>query len=177
MKPSQLIAPFALCKSGNVKVPKQWSSIGNTALLVEVLCGLMASRECPGSVLLETLDKIPNWVKEGRVILSGFHSPLEQQVLHSVLRRKGRVVKLIARGLDSYRVPNEERESLDDGRMLILTTFSPDVRHITRATALERNRLVLELANEMVIPYIAKGSPLSDLVNSSKHTLVNCTQI
>lgn len=40
---------------------------------------------------------MPEWVKAGRVIVSGFHSPLEQQVLHSVLRRTGRVVKVLAR--------------------------------------------------------------------------------
>ena len=65
---------------------------GETALLAEPLLGLISSRECPGHILLETLDRVTGWVKDGRVILSGFHSPLEQQVLRSVLRRKGRVV-------------------------------------------------------------------------------------
>ncbi len=40
---------------------------------------LIGSRECPGQVLLETLEHVPEWVKAGRVIVSGFHSPLEQQ--------------------------------------------------------------------------------------------------
>lgn len=33
----------------------------------------------------------------GRAIVSGFHSPLAQQVLRSVLRRSGRAVKMLAR--------------------------------------------------------------------------------
>ncbi len=51
---------------------------GETALLVVPLLGLLSSRECPGHVLLECLDRVPEWVKAGRVIVSGFHSPLEQ---------------------------------------------------------------------------------------------------
>jgi len=138
--------------------------VGNPALLDEPLLGLLSSRACPGSVLLETLDRVPRWVKEERVILSGFHAPLEQQVLRSVMRRKGRVIKLLARGLTDYRVPAEEREALDQGRLLVLTACPPEVRRTTCATALERNRLVLALAAETVIPYVAEGSPLAALV-------------
>ena len=38
---------------------------GETALLAEPLLGLIASRECPGQVLLETLEHVPKWVKTG----------------------------------------------------------------------------------------------------------------
>ncbi|WP_448509766.1 hypothetical protein [Immundisolibacter sp.] len=58
--------------------------------------------------------------KAGRVIVSGFHPPLEQQVMRSVLRRKGCVVKVLARGLGGqsagYRPQPAEREPLAAGR-------------------------------------------------------------
>ena len=54
-------------------------------------------------------------------IVSGFHSPLEQQVLRSVLRRKGRVVKVPAHGISEYRPTAEEREPVAAGRMLVIT--------------------------------------------------------
>lgn len=164
MKSVRLSLPDALRERLGAEVQGQWSGVGNTALLDEPLLGLVSSRECPGSVLLETLDRVPGWVKEGRVILSGFHAPLEQQVLRSVLRRNGRVVKLLARGLTTYRVPADERAPLDEGRMLVLTSFPPEVSRTTRATALERNRLILTLASETVIPFVAEGSPLAALV-------------
>lgn len=134
--------------------PDELFAVGNTALLDEPLLGLISSRECPGSVLLETLDRVSHWVREGRVILSGFHAPLEQQVLRSVLRRKGRLVKLLARGFTDYRPAPEERDPLDEGRMLVLTACPPEIRRTTCATALERNRLVLALATERVIPFV-----------------------
>lgn len=138
---------------------------GETALLAEPLLGLIASRECPGSVLLETLDRVPEWVKAGRVIVSGFHSPLEQQVLRSALRRKGRVVKVLARGMTDYRPTAEEREPQAAGRMLVITACPPEARRTTRETALARNRLVVALASEIVAPYVADDSPLATLLN------------
>lgn len=147
--------------------PELLAGIGNAALLDEPLLGLIASRECPGHVLLETLDRVPEWVKAGRVIVSGFHSPLEQQVLRSVLRRKGHVVKVLARGMTDYRPQPEEREPLAVGRMLVITACPPEVRRTTRETALARNELVLALAAEIVAPYVADESPLSALLEKS----------
>ncbi|MCL4527403.1 MAG: DNA-processing protein DprA [Gammaproteobacteria bacterium] len=132
------------------------------------LLGLIASRECPGHVLLETLECVPEWVKAGRVIVSGFHSPLEQQVLRSVLRRTGRVVKVLTRGMSDYRPTEEEREPLAEGRMLVITACLPKVRRTTRETALARNRLVLALASETITPHVAEGSPLAALLCEGK---------
>ena len=133
-------------------------------LSVVPLLGLIASRECPGHVLLETLDRVPEWVKAGRVIVSGFHSPLEQQVLRSALRRKGRVVKVLARGMTDYRPTAEEREPLAAGRMLVITACPPKARRTTRETALARNRLILALATEVVASYVSSNSPLARLL-------------
>lgn len=116
-------------------------------------------------MLLEILDRVPEWVKAGRVIVSDFHSPLEQQVLRSVLRCKaGRVVKVLARGMSDYRPSSDEREPLATGRILIITACAPEVRRTTRETALTRNRLVLNLASEVDVPYVAEGGPLAALL-------------
>ena len=164
MKPSPLSLPAALQKRLGAEAQRSWSGVGNTALLNEPLLGLIASRQCPGDILLQTIDRIPQWITEQRIILSGFHAPLEQQILHSLLRRKGRTVKLLARGLTDYRIPTEERPALDAGRLLILTACPPEIRRTTRTTALERNRLILTLAPDTLTPHIAPGSPLAALV-------------
>jgi len=143
-------------------------AVGNLALLDEPLLGLLASRECPGQVLLETLDRVPEWVKADRVIVSGFHSPLEQQVLRSALRRHGRVVKVLARSLTDYRPLPEEREPLTTGRMLVLSACPPEVRRTTRDSAIARNRLVIALATDIVVPHVAAGSPLAALLAEIK---------
>lgn len=162
---STFIAPPAsLTERFGTDVPAHFAAVGNVALLDAPLLGLIASRECPGHVLLETLEQVPQWVQAGRAIVSGFHSPLEQQVLRSVLRRKGRVVKVLAHGMTDYRPAPDEREPLAAGRMLVITVCPPNVIRTTRETALTRNRLVLALAAEIVVPYIAEGSPLAALL-------------
>ena len=160
MKPAPVALPPLCAQRAGIEVATRIVGAGATALLAEPLLGFIASRECPGHVLLETLDCVPQWVKAGRVIVSGFHSPLEQQVLRSVLRRKGRVVKVLARGMTDYRPTAEEHEPLAAGRMLVITACPPEVRRITRETALARNRLVLALASEIIAPYVTANSPL-----------------
>jgi predicted Rossmann fold nucleotide-binding protein DprA/Smf involved in DNA uptake len=165
MKSTPVFFPAVITQRVGPDLVEPIVGVGPAELLAEPLLGLVSSRECPGHVLLETLDRVPEWVKSGRVIVSGFHSPLEQQVLRSVLRRKaGRVVKVLARGMSDYRPSSDEREPLATGRMLVITACPPDVRRTTRDTALARNRLVLALASEVVVPYVAEGSPLALLL-------------
>ena len=165
MKPTHVTLPPQYAKRVAPELASRIVGAGETALLAGPLLGLIASRECPGHILLDTLDRVPEWVKAGRVIVSGFHSPLEQQVLRSALRRKGRAVKVLARGMTNYRPTAEEREPLAAGRMLVITACPPEVRRTTRDTALARNRLVLALASEIVAPHVAAGSPLAALLN------------
>lgn len=168
MKPTSIALPDLCAKRVDPALAINIVGAGETGLLKEPLLGLIASRECPARVLLETLDRVPKWAKAGRVIVSGFHSPLEQQVLRSLLRRQGRAVKVLARGFGdpyaNYRPTLEEREPLASGRMLIISAFAHDVARTTRATALARNRLVLALATDIVVPHISAGSPLEALV-------------
>ena len=168
MKPALVTLPSHCAQRVGPDLATRIVGVGEPALLTGPLLGLVASRECPGHVLLETLDRVPEWVKAGRVIVSGFHSPLEQQVQRSVLRRKGRVIKVLARGMTEYRPTAEERESLADGRMLVITACPPEVRRTTRETALARNRLVLALASEIIVPHVADDSPLAALLNERR---------
>lgn len=164
MIPAPVILAATLRDRLGTASPKQLSGVGNAALLNEPLLGLIASRECPGHVLLETMERVPEWVMAGRVIVSGFHSPLEQQVLRSVLRRNGRALKVLARGMTEYRPTPEEREPLTCGRMLVISSFAFTVTRTTRSSSLARNSLVLALATQMYIPFVAADSPLASLI-------------
>ena len=168
MKPALVSLPALCAERLGRELAARIVGAGATSLLDEPLLGLIASRECPGQVLLETLERVPEWVKAGRVIVSGFHSPLEQQVLRSALRRQGRLVKVLARGITRYTPPPEESEAMAAGRLLVITASPADVRRTTRESALQRNQLVIALSTEMVVPYVAEGSPLAAMVAAKK---------
>lgn len=144
--------------------------VGETSLIDKPLLGLIASRECPGDVLLATLERVPQWVKGERVIVSGFHSPLEQQVLRSLLRRNGRAVKVLARcfSVGGYRIAKEEQDAIANGRLLVISAFGVDTPRVTRVSAIKRNELVITLSTEVVTPFISKGSPLEELLAMRK---------
>jgi predicted Rossmann fold nucleotide-binding protein DprA/Smf involved in DNA uptake len=143
--------------------PESLTCVGNAELLNGPMLCVIASRSCPGNILLQTVERVPEWLKAGKVIISGFHSPLEQQVLRSALRRNGRAVKVLARGMSVFRAAPEEKEAVLAGNMLVVTAFPSTVKGTTRETALERNRLALALAEERYIPWVDEGSPLKDL--------------
>ena len=107
--------------------------------------------------------RVPEWIEAGKVIVSGFHSPLEQQVLRSAMRRGGRVVKVLARGMESCKPKREEREPMLTGNMLTVTTFPPTARRTCRAAALKRNQLVLALSEERCVPWVEPESPLREM--------------
>lgn len=170
MNPSPVILPIQIAQRVGPDLATRIVGAGETALLSEPLLGIIASRECPGHVLLETLDRVPEWVKAGRVIVSGFHSPLEQQVLTSLLRRKGRAVKVLARSLAGYKPEPQEKEALAASRMLLLSNYPSEITRTTRSTALERNQLVLMLASEHYVPYLSESSPLRELLSYMERT-------
>ena len=151
MKPTPILLPPHLAPRIAADLGARLIGIGNPALLAEPLLAFIASRQCPGHVFIETLERVPHWAKAGRVLVSGFHSPLEQQVLHSLLRRQGRAVKVLARHLPpgrDYRPAALEREPLTQGRLLILSASPATENRTTRASALARNGLVITLSDE-----------------------------
>ncbi len=151
MKPAPILLPRHLAQRVPADTAALIVGVGNVALLSQPLLGFLASRQCPGHLLIETLDHVPQWVREGRVLLSGFHAPLEQQVLISHLRRGGRVIKVLARSFASTYRPTcfEEKQALAENRLLVISPFSATAKRTTRETALQRNHLVRALADEV----------------------------
>ena len=52
--------------------------------------------------------------------------------------------------------------------MLVISAFIPSVTRTTRETALARNRMVLTLAAEIVVPHVAAGGPLAALLSEPR---------
>lgn len=110
--------------------------IGNAALLAEALLGFLAPRQCPGHILIEILERVPQWAREGRVLLSGFHSPLEQQVLISHLRRAGRAVKVLARGFAAVPLATARQVVETWLNLPHVRVLAPPAGHVAKVMAL-----------------------------------------
>lgn len=76
--------------------------------------------------------------------------------------------------LDGYRLPDKECEPVNAKRLLLVSALPTAVRRTTRETSLARNRLVIELAAEMLAPYVRTGSQFAAMLNDASANNTNC---
>jgi hypothetical protein len=103
------------------------------------------------------------------VIVSGLHSPLEQQLLRSVRQPLGHAIKVLGHGMSDCRPPTDEIDTLAIGGTLVFTVCPHGLRHTTRATPPAQNQLVMALADETVVPHVTEGGLLAALVEIHNH--------
>ena len=108
-------------------------------------------------------DQVAAWRDTGVCVISGFHSPLEQQCLDILLRGKQPIVWVLARGIVTLRLPKPKRTALDDGRLTMVSPFPAGESRTNADLARQRNRVVAALAAEMVFAHISSGRSLERL--------------
>lgn len=96
-----------------------------------------------------------------QVVISGFHSPLEQSVLKVLIAANSPAVVVLARPLQGARLPPEWAEPLAKGRMTVLSGATTAGR-LTQQLACERNAQVAQLAKKIVVPHVSLGGSLAD---------------
>lgn len=126
------------------------------------LLALICSAKAPASTLLAVHDLAQQWRHGEQVIISGFHSPVEQEAFEILLRGPGHLIYCPARSLPK-RLKSTWRTALDDGRLTILSPFPDSVGRATKETAVYRNRFIAALADAVLIAYAYPGSSTEQL--------------
>ena len=108
--------------------------LGNEILLDRHLVAFFASREYSEEVAQRAMQWAEEICQTDKVVISGFHSPLEKEVLRVLLEHKHPVVVALGRALYK-RVPPNLQQAFDEGDCY-LCRFAA-----TRATALSPRRL------------------------------------
>jgi hypothetical protein len=91
----------------------------------------------------------------------GFHSPPEKAVLERLLACGERIICCPAWGLKDMRLPEEWLPALGANRMLILEMKN---REGDLAAAKERNMFVMQAAERLWLPHVARGGMLARLL-------------
>lgn len=140
-------------------------TLGDTAILDRPKVALFCSAKCPGKLILDTYDLAKRLRDTGALVISPFHSPMEQECLRILLRSPNPIIWALARGI--YRqIPSKPvdcRPAVADGRLVMVTPFPNTVRHITAKTATIRNRLVADMASAIIVAHAAPGSKMEAL--------------
>jgi predicted Rossmann fold nucleotide-binding protein DprA/Smf involved in DNA uptake len=145
--------------------------IGSIELLKLEKTAFLCSRKIPAGIVLKCYDWAISQREMGKCIISGFHSKIEKDVLHYLLKGQQPIIIALARGLKQHLEPELEAE-LKKGRLLIITPFEKHVKRITAETADIRNRLMIDLAENITAGFISKEGNLEKLLSQSNKDII-----
>ena len=150
------------------QAPQQITVLGNFMPLqaTSKTVALVCSAKAPASILLAVHDLAQQWRYGSHTIISGFHSPVEQEAFEILLRGPGQVIYCSARSLPK-RIKPAWHTALDNGRLTILSPFPDSVRRVTKETAVLRNRVISALADEILIAYAHPNSSTEQLAKEA----------
>lgn len=94
------------------------------------------------------------------MVISGFHSPLEQSVLHLLLQARSPVVAVLARPVIDAKLKPNWKTAIVEGRMAVVSA-STETERLTSKQAAQRNELVAQLAESIVIADASAGGGLA----------------
>jgi predicted Rossmann fold nucleotide-binding protein DprA/Smf involved in DNA uptake len=137
--------------------------IGNKQILEHYKITFLCSRKCPADIILKSYDWAIEQREKGVCVISGFHSKIEKDVLHYLLKGNQPIILVLARGLKK-RLEPELQEALNKNRLLLISPFGEHVKRVTIETANQRNRLMAELADEIFVAYAATGGNIEKLI-------------
>lgn len=133
---------------------------GNTNIAQMPLTAFLCSRRYPAVAVLRSYHWAQQMRAAGAAVISGFHSPLERDVLDLLLKGTQPVAIALARGLQK-RYPAAVGAAMAAGRLLALSPFAPAQKRINRATIAARNRLIAAAAQNIVIGFEAPGGNIA----------------
>ena len=138
---------------------------GNKELLHLKKTAFLCSRKIPALAVLKCYDWAIEQREKGNCIISGFHSKIEKDVFHYLAKGEQPIILALPRGLKT-KWPTELKRLVNTERLLIITPFETKIKRVTKETASVRNRLMVELADEIVIGYKNPGGNIEALFDS-----------
>ena len=141
----------------------RWSAMGDPTLLASPFrFPVRLTRRLPVEAQEDALAEAMKRARHGMVPVCGFISPAEHE-LERRLRAEpaARWIKAVPHGLRAGYDPTlEDSRALADGRLLLLSSFSPEVpvSPISRANCEAMNSRILRLCGEAAEPVLTQGT-------------------
>ena len=142
------------------------TAIGNLSLLqkptlgsaVPELIALFCSSKCPGDLILKTYD-LAQALRDAKIpVISGFHTPIEQDCLKILLRGTQPIIHCPARSLHKMRLSSEQKHAMVENRLLLISPFSASYPRATAELAGKRNEMIGAIAHTLSIAYASPNS-------------------
>jgi len=142
---------------------------GNKDLLQHTKTAFLSSRNISPQSVLACYDWATQQRSAGRCVISGFHSQIEKDVLHFLLKGTQPVIMVLGRSLYK-KLPEELLAPLKENRLLIISVVSEKTPRQSEETALQRNQYIIENADEVIFGSLDKAGKLFPLYEEFRHT-------
>jgi len=149
--------PTLLVKRLGKKAPVRLWAIGRPVLANMPKTAFFCSNKCPGDAILAAMDQAKRWRDHGRCVISGFHSAIEKECLNILMRGQQPIIICPARSIENMRIAADWKQSIETGRLLLLSMFPSSERRITATLAEQRNQLAAALSDEVFFAHITPG--------------------
>ena len=133
---------------------------GPIELLDRDLVAFFASRTSTEDARKKALKWAEEVSHKDIIVISGFHSPLEREVLDILLKNGASVIVGLGRGLYS-KIPTHLQKAFDEGRVLFIS-FRKYSRH-SFSSAQIRNWAIAQTAAKLIFAPFESGSSLDVL--------------
>jgi predicted Rossmann fold nucleotide-binding protein DprA/Smf involved in DNA uptake len=143
--------------------PAELWAVGNHELLGRRKIGLFCSVDCPVDLLQTAAGVVHGLRNHDIVVASGFHSPVEKECLRVLLEDHVPTLVCYARGLKNSRIPSAWRRPLNEGRLVVFSSFGELPRSPTPKSARQRNELIAAMSDEVLILHAAPGGNIARL--------------
>ena len=152
-------------------------SLGNPGILELHKTAFLCSRNYPSNIVPKTYDWAISQREAGNCVISGFHSQIEKDVFHYLLKGKQPIILALARGIPK-RIDPVLKPFIDSGRLLLVTPFEENETRVTKATAEIRNMFMINLTDNVVIGYASPNGALAGILkNTAKKPVIFLSEL
>jgi len=136
-------------------------SLGNVELLDLYKVAFLCSRKYPETAAANSYRWADEQREKGVCVISGYHSPIEKDVLRRLLQGRQPIIVALAKGLQ--KLETELSAPIEAGRLLVITRYADSVSHACESKCFQRNRMMIGMADEIVIAHASAGGNLERL--------------
>jgi hypothetical protein len=121
---------------------------GHKDLLRAVKLGIMASRNIFPGLTQYVIESVQKLSKSKAIFIGGWHSAIEKEIHALIVKGQKPHIHVGAKTVEKMSCKLNKKQTL------FISHCHPGIIRITRENALKRNRIVCELSNVLLIPWL-----------------------
>ena len=138
---------------------------GNKDLLDRKLTVFLSSKTIATDKVMACYDWATSLDSTTDCVVSGFQSPMEQDVLYFLLKKRIPVIVVLARAMYKQ-IPDYLKEAFNDERVLFVSISNNS--RVNKATAMTRNKYVVDMSENILFGMFNESSSLYEVYQYAK---------